>query len=485
MFRWLLAAVWLTINLTPAPVSAHAFGTQYILPIPLWMYVYGCAATLIVTFMVLGIFARGPTLFRFDRGTQKARGRPIRGSLIRAVLWLLRAGAAGLLLLTVIAGLIGSDEPDRNIGMTLFWAFFLLGFAYLTLFLGDLYALINPWKLTIQGLQLAGFDLSKKRIKYPQHLGYWPAFVFYVALVWVELFIGQSPITLSILLLTYTAITLAGSWLFSRATWFQQADIFSVFFRMIGMLAPVEYISNCDESSWQVRLRLPFSGLIAEKPQHLSLVLFVLFMLSSTSYDGIHDTELWISIFWRNLMVILQPLWGNDLGKAQRILMNWFNAYQQAGLLVFPFIYLGIYLLALLWAKLVTRSVISLRVMTLDFCYSLIPIAFAYNFTHYYPFLLTQVRNVSSYIDDPFGLGWRLLKLRKSFNRPALEMDYIWHTQVAVILIGHVASVVLAHNVATRIFSTRREIIIAQLPLLLLMVIYTMVGLWILSLSLQ
>jgi hypothetical protein len=184
-------------------------------------------------------------------------------------------------------------------------------------------------------------------------------------------------------------------------------------------------------------------------------------------------------------MVILQPLWGNDLGKAQRILMNWFNAYQQVGLLVFPFIYLGIYLLALLWAKLVTGTVISLRAMTLDFCYSLIPIAFAYNFTHYYPFLLTQVRNVSSYIDDPFGLGWRLFKLRTSFNQPALEMDYIWHTQVAVILIGHVASVVLAHKVAMRIFTTRREIIIAQLPLLLLMVIYTMVGLWILSLSLQ
>ena len=64
------------------------------------------------------------------------------------------------------------------------------------------------------------------------------------------------------------------------------------------------------------------------------------------------------------------------------------------------------------------------------------------------------------------------------------DMGFIWHTQVVLILIGHVASVYLPHVVALRVFPTRREAILSQVPLLLLMVAYTAIGLYILSLPL-
>ena len=51
------------------------------------------------------------------------------------------------LLLVVVAGLLGTPNPERNINMTLFWIVFLLGFAYLTVLVGDLFSLINPWKV--------------------------------------------------------------------------------------------------------------------------------------------------------------------------------------------------------------------------------------------------------------------------------------------------------------------------------------------------
>jgi hypothetical protein len=91
------------------------------------------------------------------------------------------------LLLTIFAGFIGSPEPADNIAMTLFWVLFLLGFAYLTLFVGDLYALISPWKWVVEGLERCRLDLSSARIGYPQRLGYWPALLFYAALIWIEL----------------------------------------------------------------------------------------------------------------------------------------------------------------------------------------------------------------------------------------------------------------------------------------------------------
>jgi len=61
-------------------------------------------------------------------------------------------------------------------------------------------------------------------------------------------------------------------------------------------------------------------------------------------------------------------------------------------------------------------------------------------------------------------------------------MAAVWHTEVALILIGHVISVYVAHRVAMRLFPTRRQAMLAQLPMLVLMVAYTVLGLWVISL---
>ncbi len=112
------------------------------------------------------------------------------------------------------------------------------------------------------------------------------------------------------MLLAYTAVTLLGIALFGRRDWFEQADVFAVLFRIGGKMAPVEYLRDEAEGLRAIRLRAPFSGLLSEGPERISLLLFVLFMLSSTAYDGIHDTQLWTGLFWTNMLKWLQPLWG-------------------------------------------------------------------------------------------------------------------------------------------------------------------------------
>jgi hypothetical protein len=53
---------------------------------------------------------------------------------------------------------------------------------------------------------------------------------------------------------------------------------------------------------------------------------------------------------------------------------------------------------------------------------------------------------------------------------------------VALILFGHIVSIYLSHLVALRVFGGGRAAVAGQLPLLVLMVLYTTAGLWILSL---
>jgi uncharacterized membrane protein YfcA len=52
---------------------------------------------------------------------------------------------------------------------------------------------------------------------------------------------------------------------------------------------------------------------------------------------------------------------------------------------------------------------------------------------------------------------------------------------VVAIVIGHVVAVSVAHIIALREYSNRRVALRSQVPMLILMVVYTMVGLWIIA----
>jgi len=212
-------------------------------------------------------------------------------------------------------------------------------------------------------------------------------------------------------------------------------------------------------------------------------VLFVLFMLASTTYDGMHQTIFWMGLYYNHLLSLLHPLWGTDLLAAQATLEKWYVAYQRAGLVIFPFIYLGIYLVTMRLVQLVTRATIPLRTLALEFALSVVPIAVVYNLAHYFTLILLSLPGLPYLITDPFGLGWKLLGFGYTqSDTPVLNMAVVWHVEVALIVIGHVISVYLAHRVALQLYSSRRDVMLSQLPMLALMVLYTVVGLWVISL---
>ena len=57
----------------------------------------------------------------------------------------------------------------------------------------------------------------------------------------------------------------------------------------------------------------------------------------------------------------------------------------------------------------------------------------------------------------------------------------VWYTAVVAIVLGHVIAVYVAHVVALREFRDRRAALRSQLPMLVLMVGYTVVSLWIIA----
>lgn len=473
--RYLLLFLWLL----PQGAQAHSFGQIYTLPLPIWLYVWGAAAALVASFVVVGLFANERSAV-----AEVAMGSSRHYQIPRALLWLMQVVSVGGLALCIATGLFGTPSPYGNFNMTFFWIVFILGFAYATALIGDLYALINPWRLLCRLLP-RGF---RRRFSYPEKLGYWPALSLYTALIWIELFSGGKPYTLSMALLVYTGINFAGVCLVGAKDWFRYGEFFSVYFRLIAMMAPVEFLRDAKgEALPSFRLRAPFSGLHRVEVEHFSLLLFVLFMLSSTAFDGLHETKPWIKLYWVDFYTqVLMPWVGRNPFAAYPLLNQIHHYWQTAWLILSPWIYLLLYLggIGLMWLMVNRR--IALRALAMRFMLSLLPIVLVYHITHYYTLIQTQGIKIIALASDPFGWGQNWFGTAHWFQGIYLpDTKTVWHVQVALILIGHIISVWVAHVEALCCFGSRRLAVISQIPMLLLMVFFTTAGLWILAQPLQ
>ena len=473
-----------SLGLWSTSVAAHVMQVPYNLPVPFWLYAYGATGALLASFVVVGYFVRADSAGVALRTTDVSRSGIARAITSPAVVGTFRVLSVLALLLTIATGFAGTKAPTLNFNITFFWVVFVLGFAYLTALIGDVYRAINPLLVLCDWIEAARPGFLRGRLAYPKWLAYYPALIFYMAFIWIELFGHTLPRSLSWTLLAYAGVNLFAAWLFGKHAWFRYGELFAVFFRMNAKLSPLDY--RCADGRGgrpEVRVRFPFIGVLTERADHFSLLLFVLFMLSSTAYDGIHETVPWVSIFWRNLYPLLAQLIAVDNPRQYLVLVDYFYYWQWLMMLASPFVYLAIYLGFVAMAKVVTRTRIPVRELALQFTFSLIPIAFVYNVTHYFTLLISQGPFIVPLMSDPLGLGWNLLGTKGWLTQPILlDAGVIWHTQVGLILFGHILSVYLAHVEALKVFPTNRQAALSQVPLLLLMVILTTIGLWILSL---
>lgn len=461
---FLIAA--LTLLFSPPPAFAHAFGQKYTLPIPAWLYIYGAAATLMVSFLIIGFFV--------NQSKKDAKTPSInisKSSLVGifsgyCFVKIAKFAALALFLLTLISGLVGEDNSVKNFNMTFFWIIFSIGFLYLTAVFGNIWQTINPFKTIVDILgKLTGNQMPGVR-SYPQALSCFPTLIFYFLFIWLELVAQSAPFHLSLALLLYVIANIAGSVIFGKEKWFRY-EFFSVFFGLISKVSPLQ------KKRGKLYLQPPFAGLINGKAQDFSLLLFILFMLSSTAFDGFSSTSPWLNISYR-----LEEVIGT-------VVQNSFFTFQivkTLGLLLSLFAFLYIYLGLVSVLKSITKSKISTFDLGLRFAFSLIPIAFAYNLAHYFTLLLVEGQNIIRLASDPFGFGWNIFGTSNFMPNVAIVgASSVWNLQVAFILIGHIVGVYIAHIEALNIFPTHKKAILSQFPMLVLMVIYTITGLWILS----
>jgi hypothetical protein len=231
----------------------------------------------------------------------------------------------------------------------------------------------------------------------------------------------------------------------------RQAEGFGVLFSLIGAIG----LFARDERG--LRVRPPVSGL-ALLHFHPATLAVVLAVLGGTTFDGLSGTEQWRDVIgarsgWDETIV-------NTIGLAA-VIAAVAGAY-------------------LVFATLAGRITESPGDAALTFGPSLVPILLGYTVAHYFSLFVLDGQAVVAQLSDPLGHGadW--------FGTADWQVDFrlvsttiIAWIQVIAIVGGHIAGVVVAHDRA--LDDEQPDVAIrSQYPLLAVMVLYTVIGLWLL-----
>ena len=247
-----LPVVGLALLLLAWPASslyAHGFGERYDLPVPLGLYVVGSGAAVALSFVIIGLFVRGaPGLRDYPRlNLLRWVGKGPVGLAWGASALLARVVAVAMFVLVLAAGLFGDAAPTKNLAPTMVWVIWWVGLAYASALVGDIWALVNPWKTLFEWAEALfrrlrpGAELSLRR-PYPAQWGAWPGVVLFAAYAWVELVYADAavPVRIAQMGLVYSAITWAGMFVFGKEVWLRNGEAFSLAFGFLARFAPTE-----------------------------------------------------------------------------------------------------------------------------------------------------------------------------------------------------------------------------------------------------
>jgi hypothetical protein len=468
MLSLLVAGAALLALALPASAQAHGIVGKADLPIPVWLFSWTAAIVLVVSFVALSTLWRTPQL---QGGRRRLLVRL--GGAARVTARLL-VGALGVALFALVlySGFAGAQVPNANFSVTFVYVIFWVGLPVLSVLLGDVFALLSPWRACARAIgwvlrALRGGRESPPPLRYPEGLGQWPAIAGIVGFAWLELvFVNRDePSLVAALSLGYFAVMLAGMLLFGVERWGASADGFGVYFNLLGRLSPLAV----DERG--LCLRRPLSG-ITDLRIGPGTVTLICALIGTTTFDGFSNGGI-----WRKAEPEVQSVFSSlGLGAtpAQEL------AYS-VGLVFCICLIVAVYRIGILGVRSVSERY-DLGELTRAFAHTLVPIAFAYVLAHYFSLLVWQGQALGYLISDPLGDGSNL------FGTSGYQIDYqvlsyaaIWYVQVAALIAGHVGGLALAHDRALVMYREPEEAVRSQYWMLAVMVAFTSFGLWLLS----
>ena len=317
-----------------------------------------------------------------------------------------------ILFLLVAPGIFGNESSKTSVAPLILWVFLWIGVPVLGLLFGDIYSKFNPLNL---------FSLKSDK---PESVYF--ACILFIGLTWFELVWRKpgNPLNIAIVLITlFICVNLLRyflkkslievdpllllHYLYSKLKLFNSRPYFRSLLDNIGNLAKLKGIEY-----------------------------FVLLMIGTVTYDGLRETTFWYNQFGSRT---------DDMGFSTMMFL-----IMNLGTILF-------YRFACFFAIKVGGSDLELNHVSNLFGHTMLPIAFAYHVTHYLTLLLFESQTFFYRFNDPIGIGMNILNVEEPTINYFIEPLVIWGIQVAVTLLGHMLSVVLAHDLAVKLFGHQQS----------------------------
>ena len=446
--RWLAAC----LALIPGAALAHASERMVILTLPTGWYMLGAGLAVALTALA-GLMARRLPDFRarllFERPAILPR---------TASSWIAALAVWAL----IASGIWGTRDPLTNLLPLTVWTVLWVGLTLACVLFGNLWRDVQPWTGPVRAIRrllgrTGSIGLSR--------LGHWPAVAGYLGFAWFEIvsLSPADPMVLARAAAAYYLLILALAVL-EGEDWLEQGEFLTVYFAMIARIAP--FWAMRKGARVRVMAGLPGAQVLQLPPLAPSAIAFVTLVLASVSFDGLAETFRWLAFFGIN------PL--EFPGRSAVFGVN------SVALIAFW----GLSAALILGAIRMGLPKGAFRQAAGPVMLSFLPIAAGYHVAHYLIALLTNGQYAIAALNDPLGRGWQLLGLPDhwvsfGFLTTHSGVQAIWTAQFATILGAHLLAVILNLKLTERIPGAGG--VRAHLPMTILMIFYTVFGLWLLS----
>lgn len=446
-------AFLLLLPLAPGAALAHASERAVLLTLPTGWYLIGAALVVALTALLAGFSGRLPAF-----AAHRIADRP--ALLPRSLTsWT----AAALLWALVAIGIFGTRDPLENLLPLTVWTLLWVGLTLASVFFGNLWHDLEPWTGPVRSLRrLFGRRGSAGLARF----GYLPAVAGYFAFAWFEIvsLAPADPLVLARAVAVYYLLILALA-VAEGEDWLPQGEFLTAYFALVSKVAPFW----ADYRPGRVALMAGWPGaqVLRMAPLTPSATAFATLVLAAVSFDGLHETFWWLarlginplefpgrSAVWAVNSLALPAFWAF----AAALILGAIRAGQPEG----------------------ARFRDAAGPMLLSF----VPIAAGYHVAHYLVALLTDGQFALAALNDPFGTGRALLGLPEhwvSFGFLATRGGTlaVWTAQFAAIVAAHVLAVLLSLRLSRD--SGGAQTFRGHLPMTVLMVAWTVFGLWLLS----
>ena len=378
----------------------HGIGSVGDLPIPFETVLNVSAWVIILTFVFLKISWKKSVLVQKEVIVEQRQP------------WLGKMFGVFILSLLILPGLIGNEEAKTSITPLIIWVFLWIGVPVLGLVFGDIYSKFNP------------LSIIPSPEKKPSTV--WFAAALFLGLTWFELVWRKpgNPTHIGIVFILLMLITTGTRIIFSKAS--IEVDPLHLLHHLYAKL--------------RFTVSKPIYKNMLENIANLSnfkgMEYFILLMIGTVTYDGLRGTTFWYNLFGSSTLDIT------------------FSTFAFFGINI---IIIGSYRFACWFALKVSGEKQDLNNISLLFGHTMLPIAFAYHVTHYLSLLLYESQTILYRLNDPYGIGWNLFGIDEVSINYFLTPVALWGIQVFVTLAGHMLSVVLAHDLAIKLFGHQQS----------------------------